>query len=66
MASASYSITLRVITDPKDQMAIGRVTTAIGEAEGNVVAFDFVESDERAGRWLMSPCTPRTQIMRSP
>ena len=47
MASASYSITLRVITDPKDQMAIGRVTTAIGEAEGNVVAFDFVESDER-------------------
>lgn len=47
MASASYSITLRVITDSTDQKAIGRVTTAIGEAEGHVVAFDFVETDER-------------------
>ena len=47
MANAQYSITLRVITDPTDQMAIGRVTTAIGESEGTVVAFDFVESDER-------------------
>ena len=47
MASASYSITLRVITDSTDQLAIGRVTTAIGEAEGHVVAFDFVETDER-------------------
>jgi malate dehydrogenase (oxaloacetate-decarboxylating) len=47
MASASYSITLRVITDSTDQLAIGRVTTAIGEAEGQVVAFDFVETDER-------------------
>ncbi len=45
--SASYSITIRLITDPEDPTAIGRVTTAVGEADGSVVALDFVETDER-------------------
>jgi malate dehydrogenase (oxaloacetate-decarboxylating) len=41
--SASYSITLRVRLASDDAGAIGRVTTAIGEAGGAVVALDFVE-----------------------
>ena len=47
VASASYSITVRLIVEPDDHTAVGRVTTAVGEAEGAVVALDFVESDER-------------------
>jgi len=47
VASASYSITVRIIVEPDDHTAVGRVTTAVGEAEGAVVALDFVESDER-------------------
>ena len=47
VASASYSITVRLVVAPDDHTAVGRVTTAVGEAEGAVVALDFVESDER-------------------
>ncbi len=48
IASASYSITIRVLIDPDDTTAIGRMTTAVGEADGVVAALDFVESDSRA------------------
>jgi malate dehydrogenase (oxaloacetate-decarboxylating) len=41
--SASYSITTRVHLDG-DPRGIGRITTAIGEAGGTVVAVDVVES----------------------
>ncbi len=41
--NASYSITLRLHLDADDASAIGRVTTAIGEAGGAVVAMDFVD-----------------------
>ena len=41
--SASYSITMRVHLDP-DPRAIGRVTTAVGDAGGGVTAVDIVES----------------------
>jgi malate dehydrogenase (oxaloacetate-decarboxylating) len=47
VASASYSITVRLIVEADDHTAVGRVTTAVGKAEGVVVALDFVESDER-------------------
>ena len=47
VTSASYSITVRIIVEPDDHTAVGRVTTAVGEAQGAVVALDFVESDER-------------------
>ncbi len=46
-ASAGYSITVRLIVDPDDPTAIGKVTTAVGEAEGTVSALDFVETDQR-------------------
>ena len=47
MPSASYSITMRLHVAP-GPMAIGRVTTAVGEAGGGVMAVDIVESrDER-------------------
>ena len=45
LASAGYSVTLRIYVPPEDQHAIGRLTTAIGEAGGVVTALDFVESD---------------------
>ncbi|MGI8574046.1 MAG: NAD-dependent malic enzyme [Egibacteraceae bacterium] len=41
--SASYSITLRAELEP-DPRGVGRVTTAIGEAGGGVIAVDIVES----------------------
>ena len=44
MPNASYSITLRIRLDPDDAHALGRVTTAIGEADGMVTGLDFVES----------------------
>ena len=45
MPSASYSITMRLHVLP-GPMAIGRVTTAVGEAGGGVMAVDIVESRE--------------------
>jgi malate dehydrogenase (oxaloacetate-decarboxylating) len=41
--SASYSITMRVRLGA-DPLGIGRITTAVGEAAGSVVAVDIVES----------------------
>jgi len=41
--SASYSITMRVHLGA-DPLGIGRITTAVGEAAGAVVAVDIVES----------------------
>ena len=41
--SASYSITMRVQLGA-DPLGIGRITTAVGEAAGTVVAVDIVES----------------------
>jgi malate dehydrogenase (oxaloacetate-decarboxylating) len=43
IASASYSITMRVALE-HDPRGIGRVTTAVGEAGGAVTAVDIVES----------------------
>ena len=42
--NASYSITLRLRMRADDSSAIGRTTTAIGEASGAVTALDFVET----------------------
>ncbi len=39
-------MTLRLYVPPEDERAIGRITTAIGEAGGVVTALDFVESDQ--------------------
>ncbi|MBW3620479.1 MAG: NAD-dependent malic enzyme [Actinobacteria bacterium] len=44
LPNASYSITMRIRLDPDDPRALGRVTTAIGEASGAVTAVDFVET----------------------
>ncbi|MFW5933798.1 MAG: NAD-dependent malic enzyme [Actinomycetota bacterium] len=44
LPNASYSITLRLHLDADDQRAVGRVTTAIGDLDGAVVAMDFVET----------------------
>jgi len=44
LPNASYSVTLRLHLDPDDPGAIGRLTTAIGEASGVVVAMDFVDT----------------------
>jgi malate dehydrogenase (oxaloacetate-decarboxylating) len=44
LPNASYSITMRLHLDPDDPRAVGHVTTAIGEADGIVVAMDFVET----------------------
>jgi len=44
LPNASYSVTLRLHLDPDDPRAVGRVTTAIGEAAGAVVAMDFVDT----------------------
>ncbi len=45
IATAGYSITMRLFVLPDDQTAIGRITTAVGEAGGVVTAVDFVESE---------------------
>ena len=45
IASAGYSITMRLYVLPDDQTAIGRITTAVGAAGGIVTALDFVESE---------------------
>ena len=45
LASAGYSVTLRLYAPPEDQHAIGRITTAIGTSGGVVTALDFVESE---------------------
>ena len=45
IASAGYSITMRLYVLPDDQTAVGRITTAIGEANGVVTALDFVEAE---------------------
>ena len=45
LASAGYSVTLRIYTPPDDQQAIGRITTAIGTAGGVVTALDFGEPE---------------------
>ena len=42
--NASYSITMRLHLEADDPRAVGRVTTAIGDAGGAVVAMDFVET----------------------
>ncbi len=44
MPNASYSITMRLRLDPDDPKALGRVTTAVGEADGAVTAVDFVDT----------------------
>jgi malate dehydrogenase (oxaloacetate-decarboxylating) len=43
LPNASYSITLRLHLSEGDPHAVGRVTSAIGDAGGVVVAMDFVE-----------------------
>ncbi len=45
IASAGYSITIRLYHKADDETAVGRITTAIGEAGGIVSAFDFVDMD---------------------
>lgn len=45
IATAGYSITMRLFVLPDDQTAIGRITTAIGDAGGVVTAVDFVEAE---------------------
>ncbi|MEX0592988.1 MAG: NAD-dependent malic enzyme [Nitriliruptoraceae bacterium] len=42
--NASYSITLRLRLTADDPATIGRITTAIGNAGGAVVALDFVDT----------------------
>ncbi len=42
--TASYSITLRLLLSADDPMAVGRVTTAIGESDGAVAGMDFVDT----------------------
>jgi malate dehydrogenase (oxaloacetate-decarboxylating) len=44
LPSAGFSITIRVAV-PADPYAIGRLTTAVGEAGGIVTAVDVVDSD---------------------
>ncbi|MEX2505237.1 MAG: NAD-dependent malic enzyme [Egicoccus sp.] len=44
LPNASYSITLRLRMNADDQSAVGRTTTAIGDANGAVTALDFVET----------------------
>jgi malate dehydrogenase (oxaloacetate-decarboxylating) len=46
ITSASYSITARVILETTDPIAVGQVTTAVGEAGGSIVALDIIESQE--------------------
>jgi malate dehydrogenase (oxaloacetate-decarboxylating) len=42
--NASYSITMRLLLAASDPHAIGRVTTAVADEGGSVVAVDFVET----------------------
>jgi malate dehydrogenase (oxaloacetate-decarboxylating) len=42
--TASYAITLRLYLDADDPRAVGRLTTAIGDAGGAVSGMDFVET----------------------
>jgi malate dehydrogenase (oxaloacetate-decarboxylating) len=49
--SASYSITLRLHVSGDDPRTVGRITSAIGEAGGAVVAMDFV--DPGADPWVL-------------
>jgi malate dehydrogenase (oxaloacetate-decarboxylating) len=44
MPNASYSITLRLYLAADDQLAVGRVTTAIGEPRRALVAMHFVDT----------------------
>jgi malate dehydrogenase (oxaloacetate-decarboxylating) len=46
LPNASYSATLRLHLAGDDPRAVGRVTSAIGDAGGAVVAMDFVDSSE--------------------
>jgi malate dehydrogenase (oxaloacetate-decarboxylating) len=46
--SAQYRLTIRVRLDDTTPGAVGLLTTAIGEAEGAVVAVDLVEADASA------------------
>ena len=46
IASASYSITSRIILDTTEPVAVGQLTTAVGEVGGVVIALDIVESHE--------------------
>ena len=45
LASAGYSVTLRIYVLPDDPGAIGRITTAVGGVGGTVTALDFVEPE---------------------
>ena len=45
IASAGYSITMRLYHSPDNETAVGRITTAVGEAGGVVSAIDFVDSE---------------------
>ncbi len=45
IASAGYSITMRLYHRTDDETAVGRITTTIGEAGGIVSAFDFVDTE---------------------
>jgi malate dehydrogenase (oxaloacetate-decarboxylating) len=45
IASAGYSITMRLYVPSDDQTAVGRITTAIGDAGGVVTALDFVDAE---------------------
>ncbi|MFQ5968193.1 MAG: NAD-dependent malic enzyme [Acidimicrobiia bacterium] len=46
VTSASYSITARVVLETDDPLAIGTITTAVGETSGAIIALDIVESHE--------------------
>ncbi len=63
LASAGYSVTLRIYVPPEDERAIGRITTAIGEAGGVVTALDFVESDQ--GRLVLDISTNARDVEHS-
>ncbi len=56
LPSAGFSITIRVGV-PADPYAIGRLTTAVGEAGGIVTALDVVDSDPIHS----SPTSPATR-----
>ncbi len=45
IASAGYSITMRLHLRPDDPRGVGLATTAVGEAGGVVAAMDFVDSE---------------------
>ena len=49
IASAGYSITMRLYVAPDDQTAVGRITTVVGEAGGVVTDADGGEDWLRGG-----------------